>query len=198
MPALLTALTRLLLATLLGASAAVMAQAAGGFTVTVLDRNGAPLAGAVVALEQPGQPRQAKPGTEAEMTQRDRQFVPQVLAVQVGTRVQFPNLDKVRHHVYSYSRPKPFELKLYLGEAAPPVLFDKPGVVQLGCNIHDQMSAHIVVLSTPQFGVSDAQGQVRLQRAAGDGTLRLWHSSLGETLISEPLSKGSDQTLRLR
>ncbi|MBN8504535.1 MAG: methylamine utilization protein [Burkholderiales bacterium] len=191
-------LSSLLLAAALASALPVQSQSAGGLTVTVLDRQGAPLAGAVVALEQAGLPRQAKPGTEAEMAQRDRQFSPQVLAVQVGTRVQFPNLDKVRHHVYSYSRPKTFELKLYLGEAAPPVVFDKPGVVQLGCNIHDQMSAHIVVVATPQFGVSDARGRVSLPRVAGAGTLRLWHASLGETLLSEPMGNAAEQTLRLR
>lgn len=163
------------------------------------DAAGAPLAGAVVALEQPGLARRAKAGTQAEMAQRDRQFVPRLLVVQTGTAVNFPNQDRVRHHVFSYSVTKPFELKLYLGAAAAPVLFDQPGVVTLGCNIHDRMSAHIVVVDTPRFAVSDAQGRVQLERLPGGGQLRAWHPSLGdEQLRSLALGAEASQTWVLR
>lgn len=163
-------------------------------TIQLTDAAGRPLAGAVVALEQPGLPKRARAGASAEMAQKERQFAPRLLVVQVGTDVRFPNEDPVRHHVYSFSAPKPFELKLYLGESAPPVRFDKPGVVQLGCNIHDQMSAAIVVVETPVFGISNAQGTVRLERQAGAGTLRLWHPSLPPTeLRSRPLGEGATQ-----
>ena len=152
------------------------------------DAAGLPLVGAVVALEQPGLPKRARPGSQSEMAQRERQFAPRLLVIQTGTEVRFPNEDPVRHHVYSFSPAKSFELKLYLGEAAPPVRFDKPGVVQLGCNIHDQMSATIVVVDTPVHGVSNAKGELRLERLPGAGTLRLWHPNLPVTeLRSRPL-----------
>lgn len=168
-------------------------------TVELRDAAGAPLAGAVVALEQAGLARRAKAGTQAELAQRERQFVPRLLVVQTGTAVAFPNQDQVRHHVYSYSVAKPFELKLYLGQPAAPVLFEQPGVVSLGCNIHDRMSAHIVVVDTPRFAISDAQGRVQLERQPGAGQLRAWHPSLGdEQLRSQPLGADATQTWVLR
>ena len=172
---------------------------AEAFRLQLVDAGGRPLAGAVVALEQAGLPRRARAGTSAEMAQRDRQFSPRLLIVHTGTEVRFPNEDPVRHHVYSYSPAKTFELKLYLGEAAPPQRFDKAGVVQLGCNIHDQMSAHIVVVDTPVFGLTDAQGELRLERLPGAGTLRAWHPSLAlPELRSEPLAAGGIQRWVLR
>ena len=93
-----------------------------------------------------------------------------------GTSISFPNLDAVRHHVYSFSPAKPFELKLYIGTPAAPVVFDKPGVVVMGCNIHDPMVAYVVVSDTPWVGVSDAAGQVRIDGApAGEYELEYWH-----------------------
>jgi len=165
------------LALLLGGATALRAEP---LLVQLVDGVGVPLAGAVVALEQPGLPRRARAGNVAEMAQRDRQFSPRLLVVQTGAEVRFPNEDPVRHHVYSYSPTKTFELKLYLGEAAPPQRFDKSGVVQLGCNIHDQMSAVIVVVDTPVFGVTKAQGELRLERLPGAGTLRAWHPKLAK------------------
>lgn len=164
------------------------------FTVSLVNAQGQPYAGAVVALEQPKLPRRARAGTQAEMAQRERQFRPQLLVVQTGTEVHFPNEDPVRHHVYSYSPAKTFELKLYLGEAAPPQRFDKAGVVQLGCNIHDQMSAHILVVDTPVFGTTDAKGELRLARLPGAGTLRAWHPSFPvPEFRSTPLKSGPAQ-----
>jgi plastocyanin len=153
--------------------------------VVVTDRQGAPLAGAVVALERAGEARSARAGTTAEMGQRNRQFEPRLLVVQTGTEVQFPNHDKVRHHVYSFSPTKPFELQLYLGKAAPPVRFDKSGVLALGCNIHDQMNAFIVVVDTARHAVSDAQGRVVFEQ--GGQTLRAWHPRLPDlALLAQP------------
>ncbi len=170
-------------------------------TVRITDAEGRPLAGAAVALEQPGQARRARAGSEAEMAQRERQFQPRLLVIQTGTRVRFPNQDMVRHHVYSYSQPKTFELKLYLGEAAPPVLFDKPGVVLLGCNIHDQMSCHIVVVDTPEHGITDARGELKLERSGGGGQLLAWHPSLPRAELQTlplPASPGAVLTWKLR
>ena len=107
------------------------------------------------------------------MTQQNRQFAPRALVVQAGTSVHFPNLDTVRHHVYSFSPAKPFELKLYAGTPSAPVVFDKAGVVVLGCNIHDRMSGWIVVVDTPYFARSDASGQARIDVPDGSTAARL-------------------------
>lgn len=185
------------------AAGLLLSAAAGAERVNVQVSNaqGQPLSGAVVALEGQGLSAKARPGTQAELAQKDRQFRPQLLVVQTGTEVRFPNEDPVRHHVYSYSAAKSFELKLYLGETASPVLFDKPGVVAVGCNIHDRMSAHIVVVDTPLFALTDAQGRAELELPAKAGPLRVraWHPSRKEpTLIEQNLPPGSRQlSLRL-
>ncbi len=178
----------------------LLAGAAGAdaLTVQVVDAGGRPLAGAAVAIEQPALARRARASVSADMAQKDRQFVPRLLIVQTGTEVRFPNFDTVRHHVYSFSPAKTFELKLYLGETAPPQRFDKPGVVPLGCNIHDQMSAFIVVVDTPVHGITDAQGEVKLERLPGAGTLKVWHPSQPRPeLQSAPLQPGGVQRLVL-
>jgi hypothetical protein len=97
----------------------------------------------------------------------------------VGSSVLFPNRDTVRHHVYSFSPAKTFELKLYTGTPANPVLFDKPGVVILGCNIHDHMIAWVLVVETPYYGKTNAEGMLALPGVApGSYRLRTWHSAL--------------------
>lgn len=148
------------------------------WAIEVLDAKGQPLANAVVAVELQGQARTAPRGTRAEMVQRERQFQPAILTVQTGTAVFFPNFDTVRHHVYSFSPIKPFDIKLYSGTPAEPIVFDKPGVAALGCNIHDRMSAHIVVVDTPLFALTDATGRVQLDLPPGQHSVRLWHASL--------------------
>jgi plastocyanin len=160
--------------------------------ITVTDAQGRAVPNVVIALEQAGLPRLAKPGTLAQIAQRNRQFDPRLLVIQTGTAVNFPNEDKVRHHVYSYSAAKTFELKLYLGQPAEPVLFDKSGVVPLGCNIHDPMSATVVVVDTPVYGVTDAKGELRLERDPAAGRLRAWHAGLSKPeLLSEALPPGT-------
>jgi plastocyanin len=161
------------------------------WTVQVRDAAGHPLADAVVAVEVNGQPVQAGPQASAQMAQRQRQFQPYVLVVQTGTAVSFPNFDTVRHHVYSFSDAKKFDIKLYAGTPASPVVFGKPGVATLGCNIHDRMSAHIVVVDTPIFAKSDASGLVTLDLPPGEHVMRFWHPRLGvAALKSQPVSVG--------
>ncbi|MCZ8293952.1 MAG: methylamine utilization protein [Hylemonella sp.] len=152
---------------------------AGTLVVDVLQGSGRPLADAVVFLESPQARRQVRPLTKAEMGQAGKQFVPQVLVVTTGTEVDFPNRDTVRHHVYSFSQVKKFELKLYIGTPTQPVLFDQPGIAVLGCNIHDQMVGWIVIVDTPYFGRTAEQGQLVLDKLPpGNYRLRSWHPGL--------------------
>ncbi len=146
---------------------------AGSLTVK-LTGQGLPLKNAVVSLSPAKSPR-AKRLPQREMDQRELNFEPHVLAVQVGSEVRFPNSDNTRHQVYSFSPAKAFELPLYSGTKAKPILLETPGVVELGCNIHDWMLGYIVVLDTPYFAVTDASGQVTLQAPEGTYRLDVWH-----------------------
>jgi hypothetical protein len=115
------------------------------------------------------------------MDQRDLAFVPDLLVVRTGTAVDFPNSDKVRHQVYSFSGAKTFKLALYAGREHPPVIFDKPGLVTLGCNIHDGMIGHILVTDSPWFGRTDARGHVAIASLPeGAYTVRVWHPRVAD------------------
>ncbi len=154
------------------------AQAAD-LRVTVRDEQGRPVPDAVVvALPEAGAPRPA-PGRADAIEQIDLEFVPGVKAIQVGTAVSFPNRDNVRHHVYSFSPPKRFELPLYAGTPAKPVVFDVPGVVTIGCNIHDWMVGYIYVSESPYFATTSAQGSAQMAGLpAGQYLMRVWHPQL--------------------
>ena len=157
-----------------------MAAHAGTVQVDVLDASGKPVADAVVFLDSADARKLVKPLTGAEMAQEKRQFLPGLLVVPVGTEVLFPNRDTVRHHVYSFSAVKKFEFKLYTGTPANPVLFDRAGVVALGCNIHDQMVGWILVVDTPYYArTAAATGKAQIDNVpAGTYTLRTWHTRL--------------------
>src|SRR5207302_8452340 len=130
---------------------------AGSLNVAVKDSKGAPVADAVVYAKLPNGSATAK--KQAIIDQIDKQFVPYVSAIQVGTSVLFPNKDNIRHHVYSFSPAKKFDLPLYAGVPAEPVTFDKEGFVTLGCNIHDWMIAYVAVVPTPYFKITDKDGR---------------------------------------
>lgn len=173
----------------LGLAALSLAGTAAGVPITVVAVNaqGAPLAAAAVSVVVNGTPARAASGVaKADMVQRGRRFQPQLLVVQTGTPVSFPNLDTVRHHVYSFSPIKPFEIKLYAGTPAEPVVFDKPGTAVLGCNIHDKMLGYVHVVDTPFFAVTDDDGSVQLDVPAGEHQLRVWHA--GMTAAQPPLA----------
>jgi plastocyanin len=158
---------------------ALALPALGAVDVAVRDGEDRPLAGAVVFLQSSAAEAALKALPEQEIGQQDKAFIPDQLVVTVGTAVNFPNRDTVRHHVYSFSPPKRFELKLYTGTPSEPVLFDQPGVVVLGCNIHDHMVAWVIVVDTPWYGVTDAQGRVSLPDVPpGEYALRAWHRAL--------------------
>lgn len=150
-----------------GASAATL-------DAVIVDQQGKPLDDAVLTLQGPlGKPVVAP---KADMDQRDKEFAPHVLAVHTGTQIAFPNSDNIRHQVYSFSPAKRFELRLYGGTPSQPVLFDKPGVVVLGCNVHDWMLGYVYVTDDPWFAVSDDDGTLKLdQLPAGRYTVTLWH-----------------------
>lgn len=173
----LTGVVVVCMACLAGLSTAAQAATV---QVEVLDAAGKPLVDAVVFLESTDAQKAVKPLAGAEMAQEKRQFVPGVLVVPVGTEVRFPNHDSVRHHVYSFSPAKKFELKLYTGTPSNPVLFDRPGVVVLGCNIHDQMVGWILVLDTPYYARTPAApGRAQIDNVPpGTYTLRTWHTRL--------------------
>ena len=168
------------LAVLLSACALVHAA---NVNVVVTDAAGNPLTDAVVMLEPTGAHLSVKPMASAQIAQHDLQFSPQVSVVTVGTSVLFPNQDTVRHHVYSYSAAKTFQIKLYAGVPHTPIVFDKPGIAVLGCNIHDGMIAWVVVTDTPLWARSAAGGHARVVDVpAGSYQMHVWHSSLAETV----------------
>ena len=151
---------------------------AGSLEVIVKNDNGGPASDAVAYAAAVGA-ASAAPKKHALVDQRDKQFVPYVTAVQVGTAVSFPNSDNIRHHVYSFSPAKKFELPLYSGVPAEPVVFDKVGFVTLGCNIHDWMIAYVAVLPTPYFQVTRQDGRAVLKDLpAGQYTVQVWHPAL--------------------
>ncbi len=150
-------------------------------TLTV-NIDGRATAGVAVSVQVRGTRAQAAPGTQADMGQRNKAFTPLLLVIQTGTNVHFPNFDTVRHHVYSFSPTRKFEIKLYAGTPAEPVIFDKAGTATLGCNIHDRMLGYIHVVDTPYFGVTDAQGQLTLDLPPGDHRVRVWAPAMTEAM----------------
>jgi len=151
---------------------------AGNIVIAVKDGGGAPVKDAVVyALPVSGKAPGAK--ARAVVAQHDKQFVPYVSAIQVGSPVQFPNQDSVKHHLYSFSPTKKFEVPLYSGTPPNPIVFDRPGVVTLGCNIHDWMIGYILVVPTPWFTVTGADGEAKLHDLpAGMYDLEIWQPRL--------------------
>jgi len=153
---------------------------ARAFTVEVKDTSGESVADAVVyavPLGADGAPLREPPPTAID--QIDKEYVPYVTAVRVGTRVSFPNRDQIRHHVYSFSEAKTFEIPLYQGTPREAVLFDAPGVVVLGCNIHDWMKAYVFVTESPYFSVTDGEGRAILGDLPARGyRFEVWHPRL--------------------
>ena len=179
--------------------------AAAPLTVRVADSNGRPVRNAVVTFyPSGGAARAPRPGGRYVVSQQNLQFHPFLTIVPVGADVSFPNFDNTKHHVYSFSAPKRFELKLFAKDQSRTVHFDKPGVVALGCNIHDQMSAFIVIADSAWTARTNAQGVVAFNDApSAPGRLTVWHPylrALGGT-IQEAVAAGqrsADFSVRLR
>lgn len=134
---------------------------------------GQPVESAVVTLTPIGRAATVVP-IDAVMDQVGSEFTPRVLAVPRGSRVGFPNSDRIRHQVYSFSPAKRFDLPLYSGTPPEPVVFNNAGVVTVGCNIHDWMKGYIVV-DTPHYALSDVDGGTTLEAPPGDYLLTAWH-----------------------
>ena len=170
---------RILFALALTALTGHAALAQHGIVATVVDDKGRPVADAVVVAVPTDGPVRLTARRDAVIDQVDKEFTPKVNAILVGTPVIFPNHDNVRHQVYSFSPAKRFELPLYAGVPAQPVLFDTPGVVVLGCNIHDWMVGYIYVSESPYFAKTRADGKATIaDLPAKTYVVRVWHPQL--------------------
>ena len=150
---------------------------AAELTVEIRDARGHAIPDTVVVATAAGNgsPTLASPMKPALMDQVDKAFVPSVLIVRTGTPVVFPNSDTVAHQVYSFSPAKRFELPLYRGQVHPPIELDRPGLIVLGCNIHDTMLGYIYVTDSPYFGKSDASGIWKMSALpAADYDVTIW------------------------
>ena len=166
------------------------------FEVLVVDQHGAPVSNAVVSI-----PEGSITGVDsspAVMDQVNKRFVPLVLAIPQGQEVIFPNSDNIRHHVYSFSEPKRFEIKLYKGTAKAALPFNEAGVVVLGCNIHDSMIGYIFVSPWPDFRVSDETGRLSFEGTAQQ--LAVWHpwvEGLSEPMMVDLGADKAEQTRKI-
>ena len=191
------------IAVLAGLLMSAMAVTANAYELSVtvtLDGSTEPVANAVVSVDSG---RQGTP-VSAEIYQKDRAFHPHVLVVPVGSSVDFPNRDNTQHHVYSFSPAKTFNIELYADRPAAPIVFDKPGIVELGCNIHDHMQGFVVVTDTAETGQTDASGQVTLSIESQDTegspekvTLEIWHPRLPDNTrpVTREIEAGDESAI---
>jgi plastocyanin len=154
---------------------------ATSLVIQVHKKDGKPLAGAVLTLSAESQRLPPSAPIHAILDQVDLAFVPDIIVLPVGSSVSFPNSDAVSHQVYSFSNARRFQLPLYRGKPYPPVTFDQVGLITLGCNIHDNMLAYVMVTDAPFFGRTDAKGDWTAPNVPpGSYRLKLWHPLLNE------------------
>lgn len=154
--------------------------AAAQLEVQVRDRAGAPLRDVVVTISD-GAAVASRSSVQAAMDQVEMRFLPQVMVIPAGGSVAFPNSDSVSHQVYSFSAAKRFQLALYKGSAYPPVRFDNPGLVVLGCNIHDHMVGYIYVTDARWYGMTDGSGKLALPNLPpGTVTITAWSPRIAD------------------
>ncbi len=181
------------LRTILFLTLAVSLRAAEFTCIVTNAKGGEPLAEAAVSLIPLDQPAPSvSPDARAEIVQQDQEFSVFLTVVQTGTQIVLPNRDNVQHHVYSLSRPRRFELPLYNPGQTESIAFELEGQVTIGCNIHDWMISHVVVVPTPWFAKTDDKGEARITAPAGRYRLEIWHPRLGKADTSEiTLSDGA-------
>lgn len=201
----------LLLTTLLNVTIEQLAFASSAdipIQVKVLSLDGKPLSNIVVSISTkdssiPKSIDTKTPLNQTIMEQIDQQFVPHILVVNEGTLVKFPHTDTVKHHVYSFSPAKTFEISIQASLSQSGILFDQAGIVELGCNIHDWMLGYIYVADTEIHGKTDQNGLFEAAIADTEYAIKLWHPRLEkeEILIEHPLnadSVGKDTTFTIR
>ena len=191
------------IAVLAGLLISAMVSTANAYELSVtvtLEGSTEPVANAVVSVDS------ARPATpvSAEIYQKDRAFHPHVLVVPVGSSVDFPNRDNTQHHVYSFSPAKTFNIELYADRPAAPIVFDKPGIVELGCNIHDHMQGFVVVTDAADTGRTDTSGKVTLsldtlpsEGSQGTVTLEIWHPRLPDNTrpVTREIERDSESAI---
>jgi len=172
---------------------------AANLTVNVTGKNAQPQADAVVYATPATKQAMPLKVKDAVIDQVDKEFMPLVSVIQTGTAVHFPNKDNIRHHVYSFSPTKIFALKLYAGTPSAPVIFDKPGEVVLGCNIHDHMLAYVYVVDTPYFAKTGQDGVARIE-GLGDGSydVRVWHPNQRMAVTSQTVKLKAEETQNIK
>jgi plastocyanin len=168
----------------------------GVLSVSITSSDGDKVENAVVTLS-PTVKTPLKSSDIYIVDQIDKTFVPHVKIITTGSKVNFPNKDNIRHHVYSFSGAKKFDLPLYEGTPAEPITFNNSGVVVLGCNIHDWMRGYIYISDTPYYGLTNNSGYVKITNIPpGKYSLRVWHPQIsidGDTKIT-PITISSNAT----
>jgi len=167
---------------------------AASLQATVTTAGGTPVEDAALVITPLSGPLPKRDSTQS-IAQKDREFIPYLTIVQTGTAVQFPNRDPFKHHVYSFSPAKSFEIKLYAGKPSLPVIFDKPGEVAIGCNVHDWMEAYVLVVDSPYFAKTTARGVAAIADVpAGLYRLRLWHPGQKADVPQKEIELGAGTT----
>ncbi len=181
-----------------------LSASAAEFSCRLTSTKGEAVPEAVVSLVPLDAAAPAVPATaEVEIVQQGQEFSAYVTVVQAGTKIVFPNHDTVQHHIYSLSKPKKFELPLYNPGKAESIVIETPGLVTVGCNIHDWMITHLVVVPTPWFAKSGAQGLVKISAPTGRYRLELWHPRSApiagkEIILSDSAATAETVTLTLK
>jgi len=151
---------------------------------------------ALVYLTSSSKLKSEKPTKRPKMEQVNQQFRPWLLPVIAGTTVDFPNSDPIFHNVFSYSKPKKFDLGRYGQGESKSVTFDEPGLVKVFCEIHKNMRAYIHVLETPYFSTTDASGYYNINEIPpGEYTLHIWQENLPPH--TEKVKIGESDTLQV-
>lgn len=160
---------------LLGTLLLTLPARADSITLKIIDQQQQAVSNAVIeVLNSPES--NGKADSTTVMDQINKTFVPEQIVIQQGQAVDFPNSDNIRHHVYSFSKAKNFELKLYADKPENPIVFENPGIVVVGCNIHDSMIGYIYVAQHPTVATSSEQGSVSLSAVKQVSRISVWHA----------------------